>query len=106
MTPKRVSKPSAVLPTEVQAEVTHARDWLEERGTQRNIDWQLRGPVGIAGSGAGRLALAACRRGSTARRDGVSGDEPARGAQNCLHSSRPSRPVKMRAPRRPTRRSG
>ena len=43
MTPKRVSKPSAVLSlTEVQAEVTHARDWLDERGTQRNIDGMAR----------------------------------------------------------------
>mgnify|MGYP003578982405 CR=1 FL=1 len=43
MTPKRVSIPSAVLsPTEVQTEVTHARDWLDERGTQRNIDGMAR----------------------------------------------------------------
>ena len=43
MTPKRVSIPSAVLsPTEVQAELTHARDWLDERATQRNIDGMAR----------------------------------------------------------------
>ena len=39
MTPKRVSIPSAVVsPTEVQTEVTHARDWLDERRTQCNTD--------------------------------------------------------------------
>ena len=47
MTPKRVSIPSAVLsPTEVQTEVTHARDWLDERGTQCNTDGMARYGIG------------------------------------------------------------
>jgi hypothetical protein len=43
MTPERVCKPSAVLaPTGVQAKVTHARDWPDERGTHCNIDGMAR----------------------------------------------------------------